>query len=43
MALKKTRMGIISSLPIHMFIISINFAIGFIAAEVIPVDKPTFP
>ena len=39
----RTMMGMISSRPIHMLIISMDLAIGSMAISVIPAVRPTLP
>ena len=39
----RTMMGMISSRPIHMLMISMDLAIGSITIDVIPAVRPTLP
>ena len=39
----RTMMGMISSRPIHILMISMDLAIGSIAIDVIPAVRPTLP
>ena len=39
----RTMMGMISSRPIHMLMMSMDLAIGSIAIDVMPAVRPTLP